>query len=235
MICTSGISSLHQPYITPHPEDASSLLSLSASTIESTDQPQSEQELSSTVEEYIQLFDDLVTAISTSVFVDKNPLPPSLVDIFRRQESLQLEPLAQKMFRCAKMASLIYLSLSSRPLSSPPQQFHAPTTSDSTSLLEDALLNRTASHPVCVEELLYMLFSGVECPDAEILNHHVWRVSRLMGVARRLGQRSWDMCYEILTCFLKLSDIGPALTWEIVLEWREADIRDELEHNGGAS
>lgn len=214
---------MHQPYTAPSPEDTASLLSLSAATVENSDQSQVERELSSTVEQYIQLFNDLVTAISTSGFVDKKSLPPSLVDILRRQEPLQLRLLTQKMCRCAKMACLIYLSLSS------------PTTSDFTSLLEEALLNRINSHPVCVEELLYMFFSGAECLDAKILNHRIWRVSRLMGVAKRLSQRSWDMCYEILAYFLKLSDIDSAGSAGIVPEWREADIRDELEHRGGAS
>jgi hypothetical protein len=71
--------------------------------------------------------------------------------------------------------------------------------------LQKEVLERVTRHYVCPEELLYLLFNGVERPEIQTPDR-VWQVSRLMSVAKKLSEPWWQRINQYLLLLLGLAD-----------------------------
>ena len=101
------------------------------------------------------------------------------------------------------------------------------STSELMDNLQKVVLDRVTRHHVCSQELLYFLFQGVESrPEAQTPDR-VWKVSRLMSVAKKLSEPWWQQVCQHLLLYLGVADDAEDDIQE-ALQWDTEDVRREI-------
>jgi hypothetical protein len=154
--------------------------------------------------EFIEFLDSIRTRIQQSGAhlpeIAKFELPPLVMDIIHEPSLRQSSPLARRIQYCTRMACLICLCAAVIEYES-----SQAATSEFIEGLQKEVFQRVQRHYVCSEELLYLLFKGVERLEVQT-PHRGWQVSRLMSVAKKLSERSWQRVYQHLLLVLGIAD-----------------------------
>ena len=177
-------------------------------------------------EEFLRFFDILQIQLrSSTALVRQDPttfeVSPLVLDIISAPNWRQNGALKQRIRACTRMACLFYLAAAKSEFRN--------SQDATTTFLEDLhkmVSDRVTDHFVCSEELLYFLFYSSGRPDDQTPDRS-WRVSMLMGVAKRLSAASWGMTDKVLSISLGLAPMASSEEQELP-EWDADDLRHEI-------